>query len=109
LSISFSVVKKKPDGGLRVIKKDRGSGLRKMRFNGPLCPHPIQFPDDVSYIGGKLRGLGLDVSPKDCQALGHALSVDYYPFSTRPEQAWLVCGTLLGLVDDHAMKYLCDG
>jgi hypothetical protein len=70
---------------IRVAEPER----QTLYFNGLLCPFPIQFPDDLKYLRLRLRANGYEVSDRDCQALYHQVSLDIYPFSVKPEKAWL--------------------
>jgi hypothetical protein len=81
--------------------------LKRAKFDGQLLDKPIQFPSDVAQMRGWLRGRGLSVGDKDCQALWHRLSEEFYPFSSRrAEGAWLNIGYMQGIADEHAMEYL---
>lgn len=87
-------------------RESKATTVKEARFNGPLIERPIQFPDDVEWMTKHLLRMGLDVSPKDVQALGHKLSVDFYPWSNVPEVAWLTAGRMASLLTEHALDYL---
>lgn len=65
----------------------------------PVIDRPIQFPDDVKWMRGRLASMGIVLGDQAIAALYRRLSVDFYPFDTDPgDDAWLVPGRMYDLV-----------
>lgn len=116
--VGFKIVKKSPEDQKATARKKftitRTSGadessrkrVQSARFKGDPVSWPIQFPDDCEKLRKDLMDMGYDVSLKDCQALGHKLSMDHYPFGEPYEKAWLNYGALRRLVIQFGRDYL---